>query len=176
MSISSEIHRRRDRSRQLRSAGGDDPNNTEETKQLYFRSQARLSLFDDLWEQKLGFSLSDHDRKYHNDKDADTPTTWTGVPMGTDIQVRLQHNLYLHRTNILTLGVEHEEEEGKSEYYSESAWGPYSSPFESRPRERQVTTCRTRSVCGTPGSPPWAPWTTTTGSERRKPGASRPLI
>jgi vitamin B12 transporter len=139
-------------------AGGDDPNNTEETKQLFFRSQARLSLFDDLWEQKLGFSLSDHDRKYRNDKDADHPDDMDRSSYeGRIYKFDWQHNLYLHRTNILTLGVEHEEEEGKSEYYSESAWGPYSSPFEKQ-------TARTTGYYLQDRIRLWDSWFTTLGA------------
>lgn len=117
--------------------GGDDPNSTVDSKQLFFRTQARLSLFDDLWEQKLGFSLSKHDSDYHNDKDADhvsdlSRSTFEGQIVNFD----WQHNLHIHRTNILTLGVETQEQQGKSDYYSESAWGPYSSSFKNKTARR----------------------------------------
>jgi len=49
--------------------GGDDPNYRSDGEQLYFRAQARLSLLDDLWEQKLGLSFSDQHRRSRNDTD-----------------------------------------------------------------------------------------------------------
>ena len=110
--------------------GGDDPNYTTQTRQLYFRSQASLVLLDDLWEQKLGFSLTDYRREGHNDTDADHLDDLSRDSYdGKIVKFDWQHNLYLHETNILTLGVETEEEKGGSDYYSESVWGPYSSTF-----------------------------------------------
>jgi vitamin B12 transporter len=53
--------------------GGDDPNYKATWKQLFMRGQARLSLFNNLWEQKLGISLSNHDREYLNETDEDHP-------------------------------------------------------------------------------------------------------
>jgi vitamin B12 transporter len=113
--------------------GGDDPNNTADLEQLFFRTQVRLSLFNDLWEQKLGFSLTDLDRDYHNDTDADHPSDLDRSSYyGKILKFDWQHNLYLHETNTLTLGIENEEEKGKSKYYSESAWGPYTSNFKEK--------------------------------------------
>jgi vitamin B12 transporter len=110
--------------------GGDDPNNKADLEQLFFRTQARLSLFNDLWEQELGFSLTDLDREYRNGTDADHPSDLDrGSYDGKILKFDWQHNLYLHETNTLTLGIENEEEKGKSKYYSESAWGPYTSRF-----------------------------------------------
>jgi vitamin B12 transporter len=111
--------------------GGDDPNNTGESEQLFFRTQARLSLFNDLWEQRLGCSLTDLDRDYRNDTDADHPADLSRDSYdGKTLKFDWQHNLYLHETNTLTFGVETEKEKGESDYYSESAWGPYTSTFE----------------------------------------------
>lgn len=111
--------------------GGDDPNNTASTRELDIRTQARLALFDDVWEQKLGCSLSDHHRLYDNPVDADHPTdsdhsTYEGRVLKFD----WQHNLRLHETNMLTVGMEREEETGKSDYSSESSYGPYTSTFD----------------------------------------------
>ena len=111
-------------------AGGDDPNYTTETQQLYFRSQASLVLMDDLWEQKLGFSLTDYSREGDNDTDADHPDDLSRDSYdGKIIKFDWQHDLYLHETNTLTLGVETEAEKGRSDYYSQSIYGPYSSIF-----------------------------------------------
>ena len=111
--------------------GGDDPNYTAETEQLFFRSQARLSLLDDIWEQKLGISVSDNERNSENDTDVDHPVDLSQESYeGKIVKLDWQNNLYLHETNTVTIGVETEKEEAKSDYYSESFYGPYSSNFE----------------------------------------------
>lgn len=110
--------------------GGDDPNSTEESKQLFFRTQGRLYLFDDIWEQKLGFSLTDHDRYSRNDTDAAHPDDLSRSSFdGRMLKFDWQNNFYIHDTNTVTFGIETEEEKGESNYYSESAWGPYTSAF-----------------------------------------------
>ncbi|MDI6890052.1 MAG: TonB-dependent receptor [Thermodesulfovibrionales bacterium] len=110
--------------------GGDDPNYVSDSKQLFLRTQGSLLLFNGLWEQKLGFSLSNHDRDYRDDKDAQHPhDSSRGFYNGKMRKVDWQHNLYLHKTNTLTIGVEYEEERGESEYSWESAWGPGKSVF-----------------------------------------------
>ena len=110
--------------------GGDDPNYVSESKQLFFRTQVSLLLCDGRWEQKLGFSLSNHDRDYRDDKDVQHPDDSSrGFYDGKMWKVDWQHNLYLHKTNTLTIGVEYEEEKGESEYSWESAWGPGKAVF-----------------------------------------------
>jgi vitamin B12 transporter len=49
--------------------GGDDPNYTADAKQFFLRAQADLRLLDGKWGQKLGFSFSNNDRNYQNNKD-----------------------------------------------------------------------------------------------------------
>ncbi|MDD2337111.1 MAG: TonB-dependent receptor, partial [Geobacteraceae bacterium] len=48
---------------------------------------------------------------------------------GESLAFDWQHTLRLHKTNTLTLGVETREEKAHSDYYSESAYGPYNSVF-----------------------------------------------
>ncbi len=137
--------------------GGDDPNNTADLEQLFFRTQARLSLFNDLWEQKLGFSLTDLDRDYRNYSDADHPADLSRDSYdGQTLKFDWQHNLYLHETNTLTLGVENEKEKGESDYYSESAWGPYTSTFKKK-------TARTTGYYLQDQVKLWDSWFTTLG-------------
>ena len=64
--------------------------------------------------------------------------------------------LYLHKTNTLTLGVETEKEKGESDYYSESAWGPYTSTFEKK-------TARTTGYYLQDQVKLWDSWFTTLG-------------
>ena len=110
--------------------GGDDPNYTSNSKQLFFRTHATLRLFNGRWEQKMGFSLSNHDRDYQNDIDSQHPyDSLKSFYDGQMLKIDWQHNLYLHKTNTLTIGVEYEQEKGESEYSWESAWGPGKSVF-----------------------------------------------
>lgn len=119
-------------------AAGDDPNNTAAAKQVFSRVQARVSLFNGRWEQKIGFSLSRQERHYKNDTDAAHPldsdrSTYSGQIIRCD----WQHDLRFLKANMLTVGMESEQEKGESEYDSESAWGPYSSRF---PQKSALTT------------------------------------
>lgn len=109
---------------------GDDTNSIQYYKSLILKGEMRELLFQNRWEQKLSFSLVDHDRNYENPADE--------VHLFESEQSRFrskqwkfdwQHNLYLHRSNTLTFGLVYAEEQGHSEYHSESLWGPYSSAF-----------------------------------------------
>jgi vitamin B12 transporter len=111
--------------------GGDDPNNIQKSEQISFRSQADLALFGNRWEQRLGVSLNDLNREVNNSSDPAHPSDISRASYhGQSITVDWQHTLHLHETNSLTLGIESKEENAKSNYYSESAWGPFSSPWE----------------------------------------------
>ncbi|MBM4032392.1 MAG: TonB-dependent receptor [Planctomycetes bacterium] len=105
---------------------GDDPNYTSHVRQHFFRTQGRLKLFRGRWEQKFGVSYSDHERTTRNNTDPAHPFDLErSLYRGRVLKADWQHNLYLHETNTLTLGLETEEERGKSHYYSESMWGPW---------------------------------------------------
>jgi vitamin B12 transporter len=137
--------------------GGDDPNNTTTTKQLFFRTQAGLSLFNDFWQQKLGFSLSNHKRRGNNDPDpAHTGELSRDSYDGRLLKLDWQHDLHLHKTNTLTLGVETEEERAESSYYSESFFGPFTSTFEEK-------TARTTGYYLQDQIKLWDSWFTTLG-------------
>jgi len=117
--------------------GGDDPNARQDVKQFFSRVQGRLSLLNGLWEQKIGASLSNQDRDYRNDPDADHPTESEKASYdGRITKFDWQHNLYLHRTNTLTLGLEYEVEKGRSDYYLEA----FGFPFQSTLEEKKATT------------------------------------
>lgn len=98
-------------------AFGDDPNNVLDSKSIFLRTQARL-LVTDLWEQKLGFSLTEHDRKNRNDTDTANPFDTTRTSYDSRLyKIDWQHNLYLHPSNTLTIGAEYEKEQAKSRDY-----------------------------------------------------------
>ncbi|MDM7994372.1 MAG: TonB-dependent receptor [Acidobacteriota bacterium] len=111
-------------------AGGEDVNYTLSSKQNFLRAQTRLSLFQGRWNQKIGFSLSDHDGRYRNDADAAHPfDVMRNTYDGRMYKFDWQNNFQISGTNALTFGLETEEEEGASYYYSDSAWGEYESVF-----------------------------------------------
>ena len=111
-------------------AGMDDPNYIARSEQAIVRGQGRLSLFQDFWEQTLGISFSNLDRKFRNDTDALHPFDLErGTYHGESLAVDWQNTLRLHKTNTLILGLETREEKARTDYYSESFYGPYSSAF-----------------------------------------------
>lgn len=110
--------------------GGDDPNYTSHSKQFVFNTQADLSLLNGKWEQKIGFSFSNNDRDYQNDKDSLHPSdSLQSFYKGRILKIGWQNNLFLHKSNTLILGVEYENEKGESEYAWDSAWGPGNNIF-----------------------------------------------
>lgn len=138
-------------------AGGDDPNNTQESKLLFLRTQARLALFNNLWEQKIGVSLNDTKRDYENDTDADHPSDLEDSSYdGQSLKFDWQHNLYLLPANTLTFGIETEKEKMNSDYYSESSWGPYTSTFDEE--STRTTGYYLQDMISL-----WDTWTTTLG-------------
>ncbi len=110
---------------------GDDPNHVGDQTQLVFRTEAELTLLDDLYHQKLGLSVTDIDREFRNDYDeAHSAERSESSFKGSIVKIDWQHNVHLGEDNTLTLGLETEEEKGDSHVYSESEYGPYSSVFE----------------------------------------------
>ncbi|NIM90472.1 MAG: TonB-dependent receptor [Candidatus Aminicenantes bacterium] len=111
-------------------AYGDDPNHTQDYRSLFLKSQLRALLFKNRWEQKLSVSFVYNDRKNENLLDASHPfDSEEGLFKSKRFKVDWQNNLFLHETHTLTLGVDHQQEQGESEYHSEGLWGPYSSLF-----------------------------------------------
>ncbi len=113
--------------------GGDDPNYTVDSEELLLSMGLRFLLLNDIWEQKFSLSLADHDRDYRNYRDADHPYNLSSSSYdGRVVEFDWQNHFYIHESNILTMGLESEKEEGESEYYSESIWGPYTTTFRKR--------------------------------------------
>ncbi|MCH7924747.1 MAG: hypothetical protein IIC51_04360, partial [Planctomycetes bacterium] len=100
---------------------GDDPNSTSETKQRFYRAQGWLFLADGFWEQQLGYSTSEHDRKETNPADTGHPGESSRATFDATLtKIDWQHNLSLHQSNTLTLGLEQSEEVANSTSSSES--------------------------------------------------------
>lgn len=117
---------------------GDDPNSVQRNKSYFLKGEIRTLLMKNRWEQKLGFSLVDYDRRHENSPDAAHPIdSEEGYFKSRLFKVDWQSNLFLHETNTLTFGVDHQQEQGESEYHSDGTWGPTSSLF---PLEQSRTT------------------------------------
>jgi len=100
---------------------GDDPNNIQNYDALFLKGQVRTLLLKNRWEQKLNLSFVDYDRKYINSPDDVHPYSEDSEYKSKLWKLDWQHNLFLHKTNTLTMGVEYQQEEGKSESVWEKA-------------------------------------------------------
>ncbi|RJP19760.1 MAG: TonB-dependent receptor [Candidatus Abyssobacteria bacterium SURF_5] len=99
----------------------DDPNSTEDTEALFLRAQARTFFFDSFWEQTLGVSFTDYRRRLRDDFDSAHPVDRSRSSYDGDLlKFDWQHNLALHDTNTLTVGVETEEESLKFHTFFDS--------------------------------------------------------
>jgi vitamin B12 transporter len=109
---------------------GDDPNNVQENNAFFLKGELRTLLMGNRWEQKLALSLVDYDRTHENPTDSVHPVdSEEGFFKSTLFKIDWQNNIFLHETNTLTFGIDHQQERGESEYYSDGTWGPYSSIF-----------------------------------------------
>ncbi len=117
---------------------GDDPNNSQKNNSFFFKGQIRALLLNNRWEHKLSLSLVDYDRRHENPTDDAHPLdSEQGFFKSKLLNIDWQNNVFLHETNTLTFGIDHQQEQGESEYSSNGIWGPYSSVF---PLERAHTT------------------------------------
>ncbi len=96
----------------------DDPNAKLETNQILFRTQGTFLLANDLWEAIVGISTGKHQKAFDNQPDPLNSISSTFSSDGRSLKADWQNNLYLSRSNTLTLGVEMEKEWGtfESEY------------------------------------------------------------
>jgi len=119
-------------------AYGDDPNNVQKNDALFFKGEIHTLLMGNRWEQKLGLSLVNYDRKHENPTDSAHPVDYEeGSFKSTLFKIDWQNNIFLHEKNTLTFGIDYQQERGESVYYSDGTWGPYSSLF---PLQRTHTT------------------------------------
>jgi len=137
--------------------GKDDPNHIMRSSELFARGQGWLSLFNNLWEQKLGVSYSDISWHDDNDPDAAHPVDRLRSSFqGQAVKFDWQNILKLHKTTTLTMGLETKEEQGSSDYHSVSSFGPYDSIWSKK-------TARTNSVYLQDQINLWDAWFSTIG-------------
>ncbi len=109
---------------------GDDPNSRQDYDLFFIRGQARALLLGNRWEQRLALSYVSHHRSYDNPFDALHPyDSETGTYDGRQAGLDWQNTIYAHESNIIIAGLEAQIEDGRSDYLSESAWGPSESLF-----------------------------------------------
>jgi vitamin B12 transporter len=117
---------------------GDDPNHVQWYDSLFLMGQVRGLFLRNRWEQNFKVSVVDYLRTSINPDDDLNPFLSEESEFRSKLwKVDWQNSLFLHETNTLTFGLEHQREQGESWYRSESIYGDYDSVF---PRQRAHTT------------------------------------
>jgi vitamin B12 transporter len=122
------------------SAQNDDPNYVQDYDALFIKTQIRNLMLNNRWETKLGLSLVDYNRQNENFSDEAHLFDWEdGFFKSKLFKIDWQNNLFLHETNTFTLGIDYQQEQGESEYYSDGIFGGYSSIFPSKRAHRLLS-------------------------------------
>lgn len=109
---------------------GDDPNNTGDYDLILLKGGFRGLFIENRWETKIDFSYTDSLRKYSNPTDPLHPYSSDNSEYKSHLfKIDFQNNLFVHKSNTLTLGLEYYREDGSSFYESRSFFGPYESEF-----------------------------------------------
>jgi vitamin B12 transporter len=117
---------------------GDDPNHVQWYNSLFFMGHARGLFLRNRWEQNLKISVVDYHRTSSNPVDESNPFLSEESEYKSQLwKIDWQNSLFLHETNTLTFGLEHQREQGESWYRSESVFGDYQGLF---PRQKAHTT------------------------------------
>ena len=112
--------------------GGDDPNNVQDYGSLIVRGQYRGLSPSGRWERTLSLSWLGARRDNENPADPLHPDdSESGFYRSGLAKLDWQNNFFLRPSNTLTAGLELENETGRSDYVSVSAFGPYESAFPS---------------------------------------------
>ena len=112
--------------------GGDDPNSRQDYGTALFRAQFRRLSAGGRHEQDLSVSWLGARRENRNPVDDAHPADRDEGLYRSDLfKLEWQNNFFLHPAHTLTAGLELEEEKGRSDYVSESAWGTVESRFPS---------------------------------------------
>jgi len=112
------------------SAFGDDPNNIQTYDSLYLKGHIQGLFLKNRWEQKLSISHVNSNRETDNPTDEQHPFDADRSHYKSRLyKLDWQNNLFLHKSNTLTFGAEYQQEQGESNYHSESVWGPSTSFF-----------------------------------------------
>lgn len=111
-------------------AFGDDPNNRQDYRSLFFKAQVRGLLLNNRWEQRLAVSVIDSRRTHENPPDDLHPLeSESGVFKGRLVTLDWQNNIFVHASNTVTTGMELRQEQGESEYHYSSFGQDFPSLF-----------------------------------------------
>ncbi len=105
--------------------GQDDGDRFGKDRELLLKVEPKLSLLDGRWEQRFAFSYV---RNRRTDNDDPAGDRIRSVFTGERTKFEWQHDLRLHETNTLSLGMDTEEQAGSSMYFSDE-FGPYHDSF-----------------------------------------------
>ena len=98
-------------------AYGDDPNNRQDYRSLFLKTQLRGLFLENRWEQRLAMAVTDSRRMHDNPADDFHPLeSETGDFRGRLLSLDWQNNFFVHASNTITAGLELRQERGESEY------------------------------------------------------------
>ena len=97
---------------------GDDPTYIFNQEESSWRGEAKIKLFDGVWDQKLGLSFIRNVRKYSFDTSAASIYYSYSLYDGRKYKIDWQNDFRLGKSNLLTAGAEFEFDEASSEYYA----------------------------------------------------------
>jgi vitamin B12 transporter len=112
---------------------GDDPNFTSDVERTAWQLGWRGAFWSERWRSHLRAGESRRDYADVNEFDPAHPQDRSDSSyQGRQRSLSWQHDVSLNEDNLLTFGLDWQEEQGSSVYQSESAWGPFSSVFEEK--------------------------------------------
>jgi len=97
----------------------EDPDATNDSKQLYLGAEFKGSFADGVWQPTLLISKSDIERKNRNERQNPFGTLQSTDFEGKRTKFGLQNDLFLVDNQIITVGLEHENEEMESEGFTD---------------------------------------------------------
>jgi vitamin B12 transporter len=109
---------------------GDDPNFRTDFEEHLVRGTVESEIIKGVWSSVLGFSNVRKINHTTDDVDALRPNT-SSYAFNNAARTKFdwQNNLNFINNNKIIIGIETEVEKANTNYYSESAWGPYYSEF-----------------------------------------------
>lgn len=111
-------------------AGGDDTNYTGKFNETDLAARATLSLLGARLLQKSGIAISAQNRKFLNGTDAQHPFAASqSSSYGRTVRFSYQVIAQLNDNNTVTAGVDKQEEVARTEYRSQSQFGPFNTEF-----------------------------------------------
>jgi len=116
---------------------GDDPTFVFHEQETAVRGEVAAGLLNGFWKTTLGVSFFRNVRKYSFDSTTYNQYSSNSFYDGNRVKFDWQNNFQLTEWNLFTFGIESQNEEANSNYYSYSFYGPYISLF---PSNRSYTT------------------------------------